>query len=36
MATKIFIVSFERYLKTINGSPLQNFYICFALGDILT
>ena len=36
MATKNFIVSFERESKTINRSLLQNFYICFTLGDILT
>ena len=36
MATKNFIVSFERDSKTINRSLLQNFYICFTSGDILT
>ena len=36
MATKNFIVSFERDSKTLNRSLLQNFYICFTSGDILT
>ena len=35
MATKNFIVSFERDSKTINRSVLQNFYVCFTSGDIL-
>ena len=33
---KKFIVSFERDSKTINRSLLQNFFICFTSGDILT
>ena len=36
MATKFFIVSFERDSKIIYRSVLLNFYICFTLGDIVT
>ena len=35
MATKNFTVQFERNSKIIYRSILQNFYICFTLGDIV-
>ena len=36
MAKKNLIDSFERDSKTMYTSLLQNFYICFTSGDILT